>query len=77
MQEAQIEDFLEKYPDTIEEGLKVLDRQRRTELGIIDLLCKDKTGKYVIKPIFEDAGKFSEGLARVRVFDESLSYLMK
>jgi hypothetical protein len=37
----------------------------------------DKTGKYVIKPIFEDAGKFSEGLARVRVFDESLSYLMK
>ena len=48
MQEAQIEDFLEKYPDLIEGGLKVLDLQRRTEFGIIDLLCKDKTGKYAI-----------------------------
>jgi len=48
MQEALVEDFLEKYPDLIEEGLKVIDRQRRTELGIIDLLCKDKAGKYVI-----------------------------
>jgi hypothetical protein len=36
----------------------------------------DKTGKYVIKPIFHFAGIFSEGLATVRVFDESLSYLM-
>jgi len=48
MQEAQIEDFLEKHPDLIEEGLKVLDRQRRTEFGIIDLLCKDKDEKIVI-----------------------------
>jgi len=48
MQEAQIEDFLEQHPYIIEEGLKILDRQRRTEFGIIDLLCKDKTGKYVV-----------------------------
>jgi len=48
MQEAQIEDFLWKNPNLIEEGLKVLDRQRRTEFGIIDLLCKDKNGIYVV-----------------------------
>ena len=38
----------------IEEQLRVTDRQRRTEFGVIDLLCKDKDGKYVIVEVKMD-----------------------
>src|SRR3989344_3545070 len=50
MQEHKLESFLEKYPEIIEEGLQVLDRQKRigNGTGYIDLLCKDKSGKHVI-----------------------------
>ena len=51
MEEYHIESFLEQYPDLIEEGLKVLERQRRTEFGIMDLLCQDLNGKHVIVEI--------------------------
>ncbi len=50
MQEHKLENFIEKYPDIIEEGLQVLQRQKRigNGTGYIDLLCKDKNGKKVI-----------------------------
>lgn len=48
MNESEIEDFLEQYPDIIEEGLKVLERQKRTEFGVIDLFCEDKNQNKVV-----------------------------
>ncbi len=48
MDEYKLEQFLYENPEFIEEGLKVIDRQRKVETGIIDLLGKDKSGKYII-----------------------------
>ena len=50
MQEHKLENFIEQYPEIIEEDLQIIERQKRigNGTGIIDLLCKDRTGKYVV-----------------------------
>jgi endonuclease len=46
--ERQIHLLLERAPETIEPGLTVLDRERFTDTGPIDLFCRDGEGRTVI-----------------------------
>ncbi len=47
-EEADIVDKLEKDPSIIEDGLRVLRREKVTNSGFIDLFCIDKNGLSVI-----------------------------
>jgi RecB family endonuclease NucS len=46
--EKQIHLLLERAPETIEAGLVVLERERFTDTGPIDLFCRDSEGRTVI-----------------------------
>lgn len=46
--EKDVEDFLVKHLDLIEDGMTYIDRQVTIEDGIIDILAKDKNGTYSI-----------------------------
>ena len=46
--EAHVVDRIERDPDAIEPGLRVLRREMTTRSGFIDLLCKDNEGRTVI-----------------------------
>jgi endonuclease len=46
--ERQIHLLLEKAPETIEPGLTVLERERFTDTGPIDLFCRDAGGRTVV-----------------------------
>jgi endonuclease len=46
--ERQIHRLLERAPETIEAGLAVLDRERFTDTGPIDLFCRDAEGRTVV-----------------------------
>ncbi|MBI2499344.1 DUF91 domain-containing protein [Candidatus Woesearchaeota archaeon] len=48
MEEYKLEQFLEENPGVIEEGLVVIDRQRKVGAGFVDLLCKDKNDNFVL-----------------------------
>tara|TARA_B100000686_G_scaffold347255_1_gene435548 strand:- start:478 stop:1137 length:660 start_codon:yes stop_codon:yes gene_type:complete len=42
--EAHLQELLALNPDKIEDGLKLVRREYFTEIGPVDLLCKDKDG---------------------------------
>ena len=46
--EKQIHVLLERAPETIEAGLVVLERERFTDTGPIDLFCRDVEGRTVV-----------------------------
>ncbi len=46
--ERQIHLLLEQAPETIEAGLAVLERERFTDTGPIDLFCRDAEGRTVV-----------------------------
>jgi RecB family endonuclease NucS len=46
--ERQIHVLLERAPETIEAGLMVLERERFTDTGPIDLFCRDTDGRTVV-----------------------------
>jgi RecB family endonuclease NucS len=46
--ERQIHVLLEKAPEAIEPGLTVLERERFTDTGPIDLFCRDADGRTVV-----------------------------
>jgi RecB family endonuclease NucS len=46
--ERQIHVLLERAPETIETGLIVLERERFTDTGPIDLFCRDTEGRTVV-----------------------------
>jgi len=61
--ERLLEDLLEKNLEHIEAGLKLFydkgcnpGRQYRTDIGIIDLLCIDKDGKFVVLELKKEKG---------------------
>lgn len=54
MIEKILEDALEKNPAEIEKGLKILNRQYSTEVGRIDLFCRDTNGRYVVVELKRD-----------------------
>jgi RecB family endonuclease NucS len=46
--ERQMHELLERAPDVIEPGLVVLDRERFTDVGPVDLFCRDAGGRTVV-----------------------------
>lgn len=46
--ERQIHRLLERAPETIEPGLIILERERFTDTGPIDLFCRDANGRTVV-----------------------------
>lgn len=46
--EPGLEEFLCRHPNYIEPGLEPICQQYKTSLGIIDMLCKDIGGYFVI-----------------------------
>jgi len=46
--ERQIHVLLERAPETIEQGLTVLERERFTDVGPVDLFCRDAEGRTVV-----------------------------
>lgn len=69
MKEKEIEDNLEKNLNKIEKGLILVERQKRVDIGIIDLFCKDKNNKYVIVEIKRKADvKVIVQLAKYNMF---------
>ena len=46
--ERQIHRLLERAPETIEPGLAVVERERFTDTGPIDLFCRDADGRTVV-----------------------------
>jgi RecB family endonuclease NucS len=45
--EANLQVLLAEHPDQIEEGLTLLEREFATEIGPVDLLCRDPSGQVV------------------------------
>jgi RecB family endonuclease NucS len=45
--EANLQSLLADRPDAIEEGLTLLRREHATEIGPVDLLCRDESGRVV------------------------------
>ncbi len=63
MNEKEMEDKLVKNLNKIESGLRLVERQKRIDAGIIDLFCEDKKGRYVIvevkiRPDTKDSKRF-------------------
>jgi hypothetical protein len=52
--EKDIEDSIESDPEILEKGLKLLERQKTTDIGIIDILCLDKNNNYVVIELKKD-----------------------
>lgn len=48
LDESEIADYLARYPDLIEEGLRVVRRERPVEGGYADIVAVDKQGRYVV-----------------------------
>ena len=46
--EREIHELLERAPDVIEAGLRVLDRERFTDVGPVDLFCRDTGDRTVV-----------------------------
>jgi hypothetical protein len=45
--EVEVENAITNNPEILEEGLRLIERQKPTDAGIIDLLCLDKNNNYV------------------------------
>lgn len=52
--ESEIEALIIENPTLLEDGLKIIDNQVQTEVGILDILAKDSDGKYVIIELKRD-----------------------
>ncbi len=60
--EKEVKDIIEEFPEIIEPGLKILEREKRVEDGIIDFLARDSKGRIVVIEVKDeragiDAGK--------------------
>lgn len=57
--EEELQELLAGHPEHIEEGLEIVEREFRTDLGPVDLLCRDADGRAVaveVKRVGEIAG---------------------
>ena len=46
--ELELHALLERSPHLIEEGLEILERERSTDVGPVDFLCRDTEGRIVL-----------------------------
>lgn len=45
--EANLQELLAEHPEVLEEGLTLLEREYATDIGPVDLLCRDADGRVV------------------------------
>jgi len=62
--ETQLEEMVRKAPDLIEEGLRYIDHQKRTEWGLLDVLFADSGNALVVAElkVAEDDGMLIQGM---------------
>lgn len=62
--ESELEDLIRQAPHLIEEGLKYIDHQRRTDRGPLDVLMVDSGGALVVAElkVCEDDGMLIQGI---------------
>jgi len=48
MDESEIADYISRHPDIVENGLRIVSRERRVGTGYIDILAIDKNNRYVV-----------------------------
>jgi len=62
--EKQLEEMVRKAPDLIEEGLKYIDHQKRTERGPLDVLFSDSGNALIVTElkVVEDDGMLVQGI---------------
>jgi RecB family endonuclease NucS len=66
--EKHLEEYLEKHLDKIENGLKMIGRQHKTEVGPIDLYARAKNGDLVVIEL-------KKGRAADKVFGQICRYI--
>jgi endonuclease len=70
--EAHLQALLAEHPDTVEPGLRLVRREYPTDIGPVDLLCRDETGAAVAIEVkrrgeidgVEQLGRYLERLER-------------
>ncbi|HSK97908.1 MAG TPA: endonuclease NucS [Euzebyales bacterium] len=45
--EAHLQELLAAHPDALDEGLRLVRREYPTDIGPVDLLCRDEAGNYI------------------------------
>jgi RecB family endonuclease NucS len=54
--ERNLEDFVVQQLDVVEIGLRLIERQKSTPAGRLDLLCRDARGNYVVVELKKTRG---------------------
>jgi hypothetical protein len=70
--EAHLQELLAEHPDALTEGLRLVRREYPTDIGPVDLLCRDDEGNYIAVEIkrrgeidgVEQLGRYIERLDR-------------
>lgn len=78
--ELELHALLERQPDLIEAGLVVIERERATDVGPVDLLCRDADGRPVLVEVkrvkavaaaVEQVVRYREQIAKDAAFAEA------
>jgi RecB family endonuclease NucS len=73
LDEKEISDYIAEHPEIIEDGLKILRREKPIEVGYADLVGVDKDGRYVIIEV----KRVHAGLDAVRQLNNYVNALKK
>jgi RecB family endonuclease NucS len=69
--EAHLQELLADHPDTLADGLQLVRREYPTDIGPVDLLCRDERGAYVAVEI-KRRGEI-DGVEQLRRYLERLN----
>ena len=69
--EAHLQELLADHPDTLADGLQLVRREYPTDIGPVDLLCRDERGAYVAVEI-KRRGEI-DGVEQLRRYVERLN----
>jgi RecB family endonuclease NucS len=68
--EAHLQQLLAAHPDTLDDGLQLVRREYPTDIGPVDLLCRDDEGNYIAVEI-KRRGEI-DGVEQLRRYIERL-----
>jgi len=68
--EAHLQQLLAAHPDTLDDGLQLVRREYPTDIGPVDLLCRDEGGNYIAVEI-KRRGEI-DGVEQLRRYIERL-----